>query len=55
MINIFFIKNMKIITVVELKRIMTSASIFGIVKSKFSHQKESSLVVLFRVNKDIPP
>lgn len=38
---------------VQLKRCMINASIFGIVISKLSLVKESSLVVLFEVNKSI--
>lgn len=41
------------IFVVQLKRCMINASIFGIVISKLSLVKESSSVILFEVNKSI--
>lgn len=31
---------------------MTGTSVFGIIINKFSHWKESSLVVLFKINKN---
>lgn len=41
------------ITRIQLKKIITSARVFGIVKSKFSHWKKSNPIVLFKVDKDI--
>ena len=39
------------IFVVELKRYMASASIFGVIIGKFNYEKKLCLVILFEVNK----
>ena len=50
---IIFIKNVKIISAIKLKKHIASISIFGIIISKFCYIKKSCLIILFKVDKSL--
>ena len=50
-IKVFFVRNTRVIPVIEFKKHVASASIFGIIISKFRHKKKPCLVILFEIDK----
>ena len=52
-IKVFFIKNLRIISIVELKECVASASILGIVVDKLYYKKKSCLIILLKINKSL--
>ena len=52
-LRFFFIKNIKIIFVVKLKKHMADISIFGIIIDKLCYKKKPYLIILFKIDKDL--
>ena len=53
MIKIFFIKNTKIIFIIELKKYVNRVYYFDIIISKFYYKKELYLFILSKINKSL--
>ena len=49
--DFFFIGNASVVLAVELKKCVTYAGIFRVIKSKFRYRQELCLVILFVINK----
>ena len=49
----FFIENVRIISIIELKKYVTNASIFGIIVNKLCYKKKLYLIILLKVNKNL--
>lgn len=52
-INVFFIRDMRIIVAVQLKGCVVGASIFCIIIDQFNYWKEFCPIVLLKVDKDL--
>ncbi len=50
-VNIFFVRDVGVIVIVELKRRIASICILGVVIGKLSHQKELNPIILFIIDK----
>ena len=50
---IFFIRNAKIIFIIELKKYVVSIYILDIIINKLYHKKKLYLIILFKVIKDL--
>ena len=48
----FFIKNTKVIIIVEFKKHIANANIFGIIIGKFYYKKKPYLIILLEINKN---
>ena len=51
-IEIFFIENVKIISVIKFKKSIANTNIFDIIIGKLCIKKKLCLIILFKVNKD---
>ena len=49
-IDVFFVRNARVVAAVQLERYVTGAGVFCILIGKFSHWKEPYSVVLFKVD-----
>ena len=52
-IKVFFVRNVKMIFAIELKRLVASASILNIIISKFYYKKKPYPIILFKIYKDL--
>lgn len=50
--NIFFIENAKMVTIIKLKKHMANACILCIIVGKFSYWKELSPIIFLVINKN---
>ena len=51
--DVFFVRDAKVVTAVQLKRCIADAGIFRIIIGKFSHWNESCPVILLKVDKGL--